>query len=183
MWKRAAGMPMAHFPGIRYVGSDVVPRLLEYARGLCNRSDWEFVLTDGISIPVSDGTADFAAFFSVFTHLRHEETFRYFREASRILRPGGYLVMSFLEFKVPGHWADFIASVDNGAPGRHLNQYLDRHAIQAWADHSGFEVESIRGGDSFHIPIPEEIVFENGDRQGSFGTFGQSVAVLRKKQP
>jgi SAM-dependent methyltransferase len=166
---------------IRYVGCDVVPRLLDYARDLCQRPDWAFVLTDGVQIPVPDGAADFTVFFSVFTHLLHEDTFRYFREAARALKPAGLLVMSFLEFKVPTHWTIFLASVENTAPGQHLNQYLDRDAIQAWADHAGFTVESIRPGDTLHIPIPEEIVFESGARQGVVGTFGQSVAVLRKR--
>jgi SAM-dependent methyltransferase len=172
---------LAPFSGIRYVGIDVVPRLLEYARDLCKRSDWEFVVTDGTTIPVPSGTADYAAFFSVFTHLLHEDTFRYFREAARILKPGGHLVLSFLEFKVPMNWRIFVDMVDNAKPGQHLNQFIDRDGIQMWADHSGFEVESIRAGDSFHIPIPEEIVFEDGTKQGALGTFGQSVAVLRKK--
>lgn len=172
---------LAPFPGIRYVGCDVVPRLLEYARGLCSRADWEFVLSDGVRIPAADASADFAVFFSVFTHLPHEDTFRYFRESARVLKPGAHLVMSFLEFKVPTHWGEFISSVESQEPGRHLNQYVDRHGIQAWADHSDLAVESIRPGDTFHIPIPEEITFDNGDRQGTLGTIGQSVAVLRKK--
>lgn len=172
---------LAHFGRIRYVGCDVVPRLLEYARDLSKRPDWEFVATDGIKIPVPDRAADYAVFFSVFTHLLHEDTFRYFREAARVLKPGGYLVISFLEFRVPTHWDVFAASVENSTPGQHPNQFIDRDGIHAWALHSGFEVESIRSGDTFHIPVPEEIVFENGDRQGTLGTFGQSVAVLRRK--
>ena len=89
--------------------------------------------------------------------------------------------MSFLEFKLPLHWDIFVASVDHARPGQHLNQFIDRDAILAWAAHSNFEVESIRGGDTAHIPIPEEIVFDNGARYGNFGTFGQSVAVLTRK--
>jgi SAM-dependent methyltransferase len=172
---------LAPFPDIRYVGCDVVSRLVGYARDLCGRTDWEFTTTDGRVIPALDGTADFVAFFSVFTHLLHEDTFRYFREAARVLRPGGCMVFSFIEFRVPANWAIFISSIDNAKPGQHLNQFVDRDGIHAWAQHSGFEVESIRGGDTHHIPIPEEIVFENGNRQGTLGTFGQSVAVLRKR--
>jgi len=171
---------IAPFMGIRYVGCDVVPRLLDYARDLSKRPDWEFVATDGITIPVPDRAADYTVFFSVFTHLLHEDTFRYFREAARVLKPGGYLVISFVEFKVPTHWGVFAATVLNSKPGQHLNQFIDRDGIHAWAQHSGFTVESIRSGDTFHIPVPEEIVFENGDRQGTLGTFGQSVAVLRR---
>jgi SAM-dependent methyltransferase len=172
---------LAPYSEIRYVGIDVVPRLVEYAKILCKRPDWEFLVTDGSSIPVPSGTADYTVFFSVFTHLLHEDTYKYIREAARVVRPGGFLVMSFIEFKVPMNWGIFIAMVDNAKPGQHLNQFIDRDGIQAWADHAGFEVESIRAGDTFHIPIPEEIVFDNGNRQGTLGTFGQSVAVLRRR--
>jgi SAM-dependent methyltransferase len=172
---------LAAFQGIRYLGTDVVDELLRYAAELCVRPDFRFERTDGTRIPTRDAEADFVCFFSVFTHLLHEDTFKYFREAARVLKTGGRLVMSFLEFKVPLHWAIFIGSVDHAKPGEHLNQFIDRDAIKAWADHSGFVVESIRGGDTAHIPIPEEIVFDNGARYGSFGTFGQSVAVLVRK--
>jgi SAM-dependent methyltransferase len=172
---------LAPFTEIRYVGCDVVPRLLEYARALCKRPDWTFAATDGVRIPVSDGVADFAVFFSVFTHLLHEDTYRYFLEAARVLKSGGCLIMSFIEFKVAMNWSIFIANVEKSKPGQHLDQFIDRDGIHAWAEHAGFDVESIRAGDTFHIPIPEEIVFENGNRQGNLGTFGQSVAVLRKK--
>jgi SAM-dependent methyltransferase len=172
---------LAPWKGIRYLGCDIVPELLDYARDLCKRPDWNFVITDGIRIPVQDKSADFTVFFSVFTHLLHEDTFRYFRESSRALKPGGLMVLSFLEFKVPNHWHQFIDIVEHSKDGRHLNQFIDRDGIQTWADHSGFEVVSIRSGDAFHIPIPEEIQFDNGDKQGSFGTLGQSVAVLKRK--
>src|ERR1051325_1077549 len=42
---------LAAFPGIRYIGCDVVPRLLDYAADLCNRPDWRFVRSDGGTIP------------------------------------------------------------------------------------------------------------------------------------
>jgi len=171
---------LSPFPGIRYLGTDVVDDLLRYAAELCARADFRLERTDGTRIPSEDASADFVCFFSVFTHLLHEDTFKYFRDAARVLKKDGRLVMSFLEFKVPLHWDTFVASVDHAKPGQHLNQFIERDAIRAWADHAGFIVESIRGGDTAHIPIPEEIAFENGVRYGNFGTFGQSVAVLRR---
>src|SRR5258708_878694 len=77
---------LAPFPGIRYVGCDVVPRLLSYAEELCQRPDWQFVATNGTTIPCGDAEADFLCFFSVFTHLLHEDTFRYLRDAHRALK-------------------------------------------------------------------------------------------------
>lgn len=171
---------LARLPRLSYLGTDVVVDLLAHAQRISNRPDFQWRKTDGASIPAADASADFACFFSVFTHLLYEDTFRYFREAARVLRPGGKLVMSFLEFKLPLHWQEFIASVERGDRERHLNQFIERDAIRAWADNSGFSVESIRGGDTAHIPIPEEIVFENGSGYRDFGSFGQSVAVLTR---
>ena len=171
---------LAPFPSIRYIGSDVVPRLLDYAKDLTARPDWQFVATEGDRIPCGDAQADYVCFFSVFTHLLHEDTFRYFREARRCLRPGGRMVFSFLEFRVAIHWDIFAASVDRATPGQHLNQFISRDGIEAWASRAGFAVEQICGGDTFHIPIPEEIRWENGAVMGGFGNLGQSVAVLKK---
>lgn len=172
---------LAAFPGIRYIGCDVVPRLLDYARELCGRPDWKFIHSNGTTIPCGDGEADFVCFFSVFTHLSQEDVFRYFREAHRVLKPGGVMLMSFLEFRNASHWAAFIASVDGTRDDEHLNQFVDREAIQAWAGATGFEVRRIHGGDTNYIPLPEPIRFETGAIAEGIASLGQSVAVLQKR--
>ena len=80
---------IAPFPGIRYIGCDVVERLVDYARKLSDRPDWGFVRSDGAAIPCGDAMADFVCCISVFTHLPHEGTFRYFRESARVLKSRG----------------------------------------------------------------------------------------------
>jgi SAM-dependent methyltransferase len=172
---------LAPFPEMRYIGCDVVPRLLEYADDLCERPDWRFEHTNGTVIPCDTGVADFVCFFSVFTHLSQEDIYRYFREAHRVLKKGGLMIMSFLEFRVPAHWATFIASVDQTREDHHLNQFIDRDSIQAWAAPTGFDVRSIHGGDTSYIPLPEEIVYESGARAVGSASLGQSVAVLQSR--
>lgn len=46
--------------------------------------------------PIEASTVDMLCAFSVFTHMEHEDTFRYLREARRVVRPGGRLVFSCL---------------------------------------------------------------------------------------
>ena len=170
---------LASDKGIRYIGTDVVPRLIESAKTLTRRDDWAFSVVEDIHIPCADNVADFVTFFSVLTHTTHEESFKYLQEASRCLKVRGQVVISFLEFRIPCHWETFMLSV-NGKAGGHLNQFLDRDAITAWADHSGLVIESFFDGDKAHIPIPEEIRWENGTCMKSLGNLSQSVAVLRK---
>jgi SAM-dependent methyltransferase len=170
---------LAPYKGIGYIGTDVVPQLLEAARTRSGRDDWKFVLVNDTSLPCADGSADMVTFFSVLTHITHEESFRYFTEAARCLKKDGRLVASFLEFRIPCHWETFIGSVQSEASGR-LNQFVDRDGIAAWASHSGLVVESFFDGDKPHIPIPEEIRWENGMIMKSLGNLGQSVVVLRK---
>jgi len=165
---------------IRYVGTDIVPELLDYARKLAGRSDWLFHQTAGAQIPCPDGTADLVCFFSVFTHLTHEDSFRYLRETKRVLKPGGKVVISFLEFCIYSHWAIFDLSVNSSHPGDHLNQFMDRDGIRAWAHHLGLTVESIFDGDKAHIPIRQDLAWSDGRVMRNLGALGQSVAVLVK---
>jgi SAM-dependent methyltransferase len=53
----------------KYWGSDVLPSVVAYAKKICARPEWEFHTTNGMGIPAPDACADFACFFSVFTHL------------------------------------------------------------------------------------------------------------------
>src|SRR4051812_14631544 len=88
--------PLSGFLEGRYLGTDIVPELVSYARKLVDRPDWRFQLVKGIDIPENDAQADVVCFFSVFTHLSHEDSYRYLCEAKRVLKPGGKIVFSFL---------------------------------------------------------------------------------------
>jgi SAM-dependent methyltransferase len=171
---------LAHIAGLRYLGTDVVPDLLEYARTLTQRPDWRFLLTDGVTIPAENESADFVSFFSVFTHLRHEESCQYLAQARRVLRPGGLIVFSFLEFRIRSHWAVFEQMLLHGKPGDHLNQFMDRDGIHAFADYLGLNIEKIWDGAVPHIPFEGEVLWDDGRVQRGLGDVGHSIAVLRK---
>ena len=59
------------------------------------------MLNRALYIPAPDACADMVCAFSVFTHLLHTETYLYLEDIRRVLRPGGRLVFSFLEFANP----------------------------------------------------------------------------------
>src|SRR5690349_14009653 len=102
----------------RYLGTHVVPELLQHARVLCPNPRWRLELVDGTTIPERSGVADMVCFFSVLTHLLHEDSYCYLREAQRVLRPGGKVVFSFLEFRAETHWAVFESMVQARAEKR-----------------------------------------------------------------
>ena len=175
--------PLSTYLKGRYLGVDIEANLLEYAKASVNREDWEFKITEGINIPDSDNVADMVCFFSVFTHLFFDETYRYLVEANRVLKPGGKVVFSFLELEIPDQWVVFEANMNNAKEGDPLMIFMDRHAIRAFASHLEFEVEHIIDGNKPHIPIPHPLTFDNGETitdMGRLGPLGQSVCVLKK---
>jgi ubiquinone/menaquinone biosynthesis C-methylase UbiE len=150
-----------------YTGIDIIQALLDYARARAPRG-YQFVLHRDLSIPAPDASADMVAAFSVFTHLLHLESFLYMRDIFRVLRPGGLLVFSFLEFAQPGHWEMFANSADAHRAGMlpHLNEFIERDVIELWSAKLGFHRE--RFIDASAAPWAEA------------GPLGQSIAVLRR---
>jgi ubiquinone/menaquinone biosynthesis C-methylase UbiE len=165
-----------------YLGTDLVPDFLQYARENTNerRPDWRFEEVHGLTIPEQDGVADITCFFSVFTHLLHEQSYLYLEEAKRVLKPGGRVVFSFLE--LPLHATIFQDTVRREklalGKGAVLNVFMDRISIRYWADSLGFMVVLIESGDASFIPIPEPIALDGRILSGT-AHFFQSVCVLQ----
>ena len=84
---------------------------------------------------------------------------------------------------MPCHWTIFEDYVDRARPGYHLNQFVDRHAIAAWARHLGLRVELLADGDKPHIPLDADLAWADGRVMRGHGCLGQSVAVLAKLAP
>ena len=162
-----------------YLGIDVVPELTEYAARQVNRPTWRFEVPDqALTIPAEADSADLVCFFSVLTHLLHEESYRYLQEAARVLRPGGRIVFSFLEFHIPSHWSVFQHTVASMGTGLHLNQFIERNAIAAWCDHLNLRVVEFLDGDQANIPLSRPITYDDGRQAEGHAALGQSVAIL-----
>jgi ubiquinone/menaquinone biosynthesis C-methylase UbiE len=157
------------FARLDYLGADIVLSLLEYA-ATKTPQHYNFVLNRKLGIPLADSSVDYCASFSVFTHLLHSETFIYLEEMFRVLKPGGRVVMSFLEFSQPGHWKAFADECDarrTQAAFIHLNSHIERPVIDLWATKIGFEKAVFVSGDA--APWETKVL-------------GQSLAVLRKRR-
>lgn len=175
---------LRRYPELRYVGTDVVQALLDYAGRRAARPDFRFERIDRVHLPVPDGEADFVVFFSVFTHLLHEESYVYLAEAHRALRPGGKAIFSFLEFAVPQAWPVFQGNIDwvrNQSIAGHLNVFQHRDDLRLWAERLGFNVAAMHHGDDRFIPVDAAAATE-AVPAGEYA-LGQSVCVLRKPLP
>ena len=174
--------PLAEYLKGKYLGIDVVPELVDYARALVSRPDWRFEGAEGLKIPEADKQADMVCFFSVLTHLLHEESFVYLREARRVLRPGGKIVLSFLDFRVADHWNSFESNVrDIGIGAQPMNVFLCPDMLREWAKRLALEIETIHDGDEPYLRLPVPITFENGTTVKDRAAFGQSVCVMIRR--
>ena len=165
----------------KYLGTDVVPALVDYARNLVARPDWRFEVVEGLHIPEQGGQADMVCFFSVLTHLLHEESYVYLQEAERVLKPSGKIIFSFLDFAVPSHWTVFESSVKSIKGELPLNMFISRDGIRAWAEHLDLEIEAFHDGDKPHVPLAHPITLDDGTVMQERGNLGQSVCVLVKR--
>ncbi|WAC60326.1 class I SAM-dependent methyltransferase [Brevundimonas sp. SL130] len=130
------------YPNIQYLGIDIVQELLDYAQSQ-SPDHFHFVLNHTLKLPADDGSADMVAIFSVITHLLHQESFAYLKEARRVLRPGGRIVFSFLESE--NNWSIFQGMVDraeSGVKDDQLNMITERPQIEAWAQRLDMDVVS-----------------------------------------
>lgn len=130
---------------ISYVGIDVVPDLLDYARMKADRPDWRFELISKISIPVSDAFADLILVMSVFTHLKPDEIKTYLTECARVLKPGGAVIASYLERDNERHRSLFYRPLRNRISrllGRDVMvSFTTQTELAKWMTDAGFTVE------------------------------------------
>lgn len=165
----------------KYIGTDILPELTAYACKICGREDWEFRTTSGCGIPAPGGCADLVCFFSVFTHLLHEDIYKYLVEAKRVLRPGGTIVFSYLDFAVPSHWTMFELTVADENPNRVLNMFVSKDAIHAWAQHLDLEVTALHDGHEPWIQLEKSFRYVDGREASGLVEFGQSIGVLTRR--
>ena len=139
----AAALTQRFGSRISYLGLDIVQTMLDYAKTVSDPS-YEFAMNTELTIPAPDASCDFIVFFSVVTHLRHEESFRYLRDARRALKPDGRLAVTFLESNQ--NWSIFERVVDiseHPEIQEPMVMFIERPMLEVWADRLDFEIEQI----------------------------------------
>ena len=151
---------------VEYLGTDVVQDLLDYAESK-TPPHYRYVLQRELSVPAETASVDIACAFSVFTHLLHHETFIYLEDMKRVVKPGGKIIFSFLEFAANNHWTVFDRTVadQRGQTTPHLNMFIERNVIQVWAKRLGFEIERF---------------IEGTETVGDAEYLGQSTVIMRR---
>lgn len=147
-------------PQLRYLGLDIVPALLEFAREQSQRADWKFEIVSRSAVPCEDGKATACVAFSLFTHLPEAVCLDYLHEMRRVLAPSGVAIFSFLDPSV--------AAYDRMRKSGWKRKLLRR---TLYAPNVGYSVETV-------VEWARRTRF-NVARIESVSALGQSLAVFK----
>jgi ubiquinone/menaquinone biosynthesis C-methylase UbiE len=169
-------------PDGRYIGIDISKEMLRRlderlktcaSSGTC-RVSLMHQTTDVFQ--VADSTADMLCAFSVFTHMEHEDTYRYLRSARRIVRPGGRVVFSCLSLDTPLARSVFLdsSSADLQARWRNTRNVTTTHdMMREISELAGWRLVRWYRGDDKNVLLPGSDVPL---------AFGQSIGVLARTE-
>ena len=134
---------------LAYIGIDVVPDLVDYARQKADRPDWRFELIKAIGVPAGNESADIVLIMSVFTHLKPNEIKAYLAECARVLKPGGAVIASYLERDNERHRSLFYRPLRNRISrllGRDVMvSFTTKDELAGWMETAGFTIERAIG--------------------------------------
>jgi ubiquinone/menaquinone biosynthesis C-methylase UbiE len=124
------------------------------------------------TFPLPDASVDLVCAFSVFTHIEHEDAFRYLHDARRVVRSGGRFVFSCLTLDTEAGRDVFLESSAKDIQTRWATVRCistSREMMQGIAHIAGWSLVDWYRGDEKRIVLP--------DQAGQFA-FGQSVGIL-----
>lgn len=115
--------------------------------------NFKFALSDGIGMPVTSGTIDFAYSHQLMEHLHPEDAYRQLTEIFRALRPGGtYLCITPSRLTGPH---DVSRYFDREAQGFHLKEYSYRELEELFSEVGFRRIRAcIMRGDRFAGAVP-----------------------------
>ena len=165
-------LSQGHYIGID-VSQEMLRRLDERLRALPGSPCRVSLIHQPLdTFPIVDCSVDMVCAFSVFTHMEHEDTFRYLRDARRIVRAGGRFVFSCLAMDSALGRSVFLESAEVDVQTRWTkvrNVSTSREMMQEIARLAGWTLVDWYPGEEKNIHLP------NHDAPLAFG---QSVGVL-----
>jgi SAM-dependent methyltransferase len=114
------------------LGLDVTDVLVDFAAA---PSNFRFLTTDGVNIPLADNSVDLAHSDQLMEHLHVEDAETQLREIYRVLRPGGRYVCKTPSSVTGPH--DISVFFDEVARGMHMREY-DYSSLRALMLKAGF---------------------------------------------
>jgi SAM-dependent methyltransferase len=163
----------------RYVGIDISETMLEQAKranaGAGGGCAVSWLVQVGTELDLPTASADMIAAFSVFTHLEHEDSYRYLVDARRVVRPGGSFVFSCLTMDLDLARNVFSTSASLPFEARwHAvrNVTTSYELMDAISELAGWRVERWIRGDEAQVPVH--------GRPGVELALGQSICMLTR---
>ncbi len=164
--------------GGRYIGIDISKTMLAHARKLIDEKvpsplcSIELLHQTTPSFSLPDKTVDMVCAFSVFTHMEHEDSFRYLQGARRIIKDNGRFIYSCLTMDLPLSRENFLQQagldvVERWADIRNVT--TSRELMATIAGMAGWETVRWYHGDQLNIQLPNS---------SEFRALGQSICVL-----
>jgi len=164
----------------RYVGIDISDSMLrearERVRGIAGQVRVSWVKQTSPVFALDTGSVDMICAFSVFTHMEHEDSYRYLKDALRVVRPGGRFVFSCLPMNLKLAQVVFLQSAAEDLQARWSkvrNVTTSVEMMTSIAELAGWTPVRWYDGEEKNIPLPE-----TGESYG----LGQSVCILEAPQ-
>jgi ubiquinone/menaquinone biosynthesis C-methylase UbiE len=133
---------------------DVSSRMLELAQQrMADVGHVSYVLCEGVTFPtVPSGGVDFAYSFLVLQHVEREDAFLLLEELHRILRPGGWLIVTYPNLLAETYLTCFVNYARSGLslePSR-ARPYTEQE-VRAIMPAAGFEVDTLDVGTELYV--------------------------------
>jgi ubiquinone/menaquinone biosynthesis C-methylase UbiE len=164
--------------GGQYIGIDISKTMLAQARAIIGERipsptcSVELLHQTSPDFPLPDQSVDMACAFSVFTHMEHEDNYRYLRGLRRIIKDGGRFVYSCLPMELAYareafEWQASLDSVERWTTVRNVTK--SRDLMDTIARMAGWDPIRWYPGDQRCIRLPDS---------SEMHALGQSICVL-----